>query len=506
MSLPPFSDGFPTDSQQAVAFSYFLTPSEKEEWKGWLSKANDTERDELVEILHDMWIQAKQDAIPAEFGQPQPQVQQQSQPQNQQVRQSYQQAQFVQSQQQNLAPTQAVTQNTEPTQQFQTYSQPQPQTIPQTTQINPQIVSQTVPTTTAEQAQFNPFASQPISQPTLVATPPIITPESISQMQPFAPQLNPMTPPPAVDVKPIITKEPAYSPNPIIADPKNVAPVEFKATLNKPPLPIVEEMELEDDFNFETEEEVVVIPKPQAVKTVVPVISTQNVANPTNLIEEEHELGDFDFEKDEADIKQKSSAQRKTSGIDFSTIRENSSKTDLANIKQSFIEARQSHETVLEGFVDKVTEILSNFEDINDYIEAMTDKVLNINDEVVNQSQDIQALKSATQVRGPALQDQCDEIRYDLEKIAKELRNARIEMKRSNDEIRQRLSILESDSFRQANDGIEARLALIKSDMSKMQEVLNNISNNQLHQTGNNFSLPTQNPRISRLDAVAFRK
>ena len=491
MSLPPFSDGFPIDSQQAVAFSYFLTPSEKEEWRGWLSNANDAERDELVQILHEMWIQAKLETVPAEFGQPQP-VQNQQQPQQQ----------VVQFQQQNLAPTQVSTQNIEPTQQFQTYSQPQPQSIPQTqtTQINPQLITPVAPIITQEQSQVNPFVQ---NQPITPTVPPIITPESISQMQPFAPQLNPMTPPPAVDVKPIITKEPAYSPNPIIADPKNVAPVEFKATLNKPPLPTVEEVEIEDEFDFETEEEVIV-PKPQTIK---PIVVAQNTVNPTNpTVNEEDQLGDFDFEKDEADIKQKSSAQRKTSGIDFSTIRENSSKTDLANIKQSFIETRQSHETVLEGFVDKVTEILSNFEDINDYIEAMTDKVLNINDEVVNQSQDIQALKSATQVRGPALQDQCDEIRYDLEKIAKELRNARIEMKRSNDEIRQRLSILESDSFRQANDGIEARLALIKSDMSKMQEVLNNISNNQLHQTGNNFSLPTQNPRISRLDAVAFRK
>jgi hypothetical protein len=57
MSGQIFKDGFPVDPQSAVGASYFLSDSEKQEWGEWLQTATAEQKQELVEILHSMWIE-----------------------------------------------------------------------------------------------------------------------------------------------------------------------------------------------------------------------------------------------------------------------------------------------------------------------------------------------------------------------------------------------------------------------------------------------------------------
>ena len=99
----------------------------------------------------------------------------------------------------------------------------------------------------------------------------------------------------------------------------------------------------------------------------------------------------------------------------------------------------------------------------------MTDKVLTINDQVINQGEEIQLLKNGTQARGSSLQDQTDEIRYDIEKLIKEIRNVKIEQKRAVDEIRTRLSTMESNSFRNDGNDFELKYNILKSQVEKLQ-------------------------------------
>ena len=130
----------------------------------------------------------------------------------------------------------------------------------------------------------------------------------------------------------------------------------------------------------------------------------------------------------------------------------------------------RSHEKAYIDLVKKNTKIFSDFEDINDYIEAMTDKVLTINDQVINQGEEIQTLKNGTQARGSSLQDQTDEIRYDIEKLIKEIRNVKIEQKRAVDEIRTRLSTIEANSFRNDGNDFELKYNILKSQVEKLQQ------------------------------------
>ena len=230
------------------------------------------------------------------------------------------------------------------------------------------------------------------------------------------------------------------------------------------PSPIIAETKLErktedeDSFEFDSADE---------VET-----SKIEVANNVKQIEKTNKEIESDPEEVFSGDESEPLPTKKLSngGIDFVSIRSNVKKDDIISIKDSFVTSRESQEKSFNEFVEKVTTVICEFEEVNDYIEAMTDKVLTINDEVISQAQDIQDLKNQTQNRGGSLQDQIDEVKYDVEKILKEIRNIRIEIKRSNDEIRSRLSILEADSYRAENDGINQKLSVIKSELSKLQD------------------------------------
>ena len=305
--------------------------------------------------------------------------------------------------------------------------------------------------------------SEPVQGPDVTAVP--------SKPQPAAFSLD--KPPVEAISQPKLTKkdlenDEAYKPSIILADTETNI-----------------EQEDEDSFEFDT---------PEDVET-----SKAKTDTKVKNIEIEGVKLETDSDEQSSHTESKTNKRLSSGGIDFVNIRSNVKKEDISLIKDDFVNLRQLQEKSFENFVDKVATVLCEFEEVNDYIEAMTDKVLTINDEVISQAQDIQDLKNQTQNRGGSLQDQIDEVKYDVEKILKEIRNIRIEIKRSNDEIRSRLSILEADSFRAENDGINQKLSVIKSELSKLQDA---------HVTGiqpQTFSEQFKS-RSSKLDSIKFNK
>ena len=64
MPANTYPDGFPLDPLAAINFSDFLSDSEKEEWKQWLNGSTPEQKNELVDILHSMWIDNQKNAVP----------------------------------------------------------------------------------------------------------------------------------------------------------------------------------------------------------------------------------------------------------------------------------------------------------------------------------------------------------------------------------------------------------------------------------------------------------
>lgn len=54
-----FQDGFPLDPVQAVQAATFLTEQERNEWMSWLNSASPDDKAELVNTLHEIWMESK---------------------------------------------------------------------------------------------------------------------------------------------------------------------------------------------------------------------------------------------------------------------------------------------------------------------------------------------------------------------------------------------------------------------------------------------------------------
>ena len=441
MSVTPFNDGFPNEPQQAINFSYFLTAEEKNEWTQWLQSAGPEQRDELVNILHQMWEQAK--SAPAvenptlinandqnsqnNFQQNQnyPAQNQQNQnsfPQNPQQQNNSQNRQTPNNQYQNngMAGDSSMMQN-QPNQNYypasqqnqqqfanqnnqyqptanlnrpkgmnsqnlndrdynnfgnganinndsnnfsnqsaqnngqftQSFSQPNIQPIASQNNTSVQLDMQKPNTNQSadslnfsnqsrvenQESVYNPFASKPLEmekppvivapEPTYIA--PIITAEpKTKEIQ--KPEFMPKS---ELPTQQSIAKEPVYSPHPLISDPKSLGEIQFKANLNIPTKQakaVAEEEEEkigDKDFVFDNVE----IENP----TLDSIDNNSEIAEPTKSVEPQ---------------------QRKTVGIDFTSIRENANKQALVSIKNEYVQARQIQEQVHANFIDKTTEIL----------------------------------------------------------------------------------------------------------------------------------------------------
>ncbi len=67
MTANTYSDGFPLTPLEAIEFSYFLSEGEKQEWREWLQTATIEQQNELVDILHSMWLDNQKQTVPTAF-------------------------------------------------------------------------------------------------------------------------------------------------------------------------------------------------------------------------------------------------------------------------------------------------------------------------------------------------------------------------------------------------------------------------------------------------------
>jgi hypothetical protein len=449
MSVVPFTDGFPNEPLAAINFSYFLTPDEKKEWMDWLASAKPEQQDELVQILHQMWESAKAEnpngaPAPAATQSAPIQQMQQPQPQMQQPHQNFGQPQMMPPQplqgQGQMPPNFGQTQ-----QQFNP-NFGQPQMMPQG-QMTPQ-----------GQMQPQPQMQQPRPNNNMMGNPAAAAIASLSQSQPPMGMQN---------------MQPQQYAQPMMQQPQ-MPPQYMPQAPMQQPLPPPPVPETAPEFSFDTEEDVKNYVPEKPVEQVIP--QPKAPSKVQKIEEEEIEELDNDFMSDGETVDsdeistEENKTEKQVSGIDFSAIRDNADKEEINKLTDEFLTAREAHEKAYTDLIKKNTKIFSDFEDINDYIESMTDKVLTINDQVINQGEEIQSLKNGTQARGSSLQDQTDEIRYDIEKLIKEIRNVKIEQKRAVDEIRTRLSTIEANSFRNDGNDFELKYNILKSQVEKLQQ------------------------------------
>lgn len=66
-SKTTFPDGFPRLPEEAIEFSDSLSEQEKQEWRTWLLTATPEQQQDLVETLHDIWLDQQKQFLPQNF-------------------------------------------------------------------------------------------------------------------------------------------------------------------------------------------------------------------------------------------------------------------------------------------------------------------------------------------------------------------------------------------------------------------------------------------------------
>lgn len=554
-------EAFPKVASEAIEFSYFLSESEKAEWRDWLKTATPEQQEELVDILYSMWQDNQKNAVPENLGN-----------------------------NTNLAPavTPVAANNPIPVQ-----SQPAP--IFNQPQFNPQpapqpVFNNSVPTTFSNNPnpfqasptnQFPPapaFPSAPIPQPPQFNQPflnpaPVAAPVAPVQSPFPAPTFNPVSQiqepilntnsqfpggglsqpqqqinssaqlpsfepaTPTTFVEPVVavvpsveevkikepeivvpeTKEPEIIPEPIVE--VEVPKIELPAAK-----PEIEAAPIMPTFNFDDEEDEIE-EKEVEVETKRPNdINMESLVNdnkyrPNPILDNDDSDTDFVFNKSGVEPKkiEKAKPVTKTTTtaasdaveteasetsqkvpasedqpIDFNNLKDLDADGVLHEIYNDYRETNDVNQKKFGVFLDKITKVLSNYEIISSHFENLTGKVVNINDKMVAQAQDIQALKDATQTQaGTSIQEQIDDLRFDVDNMEKDLRTLRTETRRKSSEISQQLAGFGANSLQ--NGGLDQKIELIKSEIQNLKLSLNSNPQNSVIATP---GIPTKSSKL----------
>lgn len=467
-----YPDGFPLIPLEAVNFSYFLSDTEKDDWRNWLITATEDQKNELVDTLHSIWLDQQKQSLPQafeansplpiiqtqpesqnsnpqfqpspnynpsqQFTQPQPQIQPQHADFNFQ-----QQPDFGNQSQFQSQPIQ-FNQSQQPTQQQGFNFQAQPQASINIPNQPQQFDFQSIP-----QNNFNTYQQpvQSIAQPQQPIQPnfdyqnqsgqfhqaqqPNLYPENettFSQQSTTIPQTS----------QPIIPQQPISAPvppnNPVIT-------------------PIEEEEDLDfDDFDFDEDDE--------NTETNSETVQSSNVINSSpdknisDPILDDEEIGFDDDEQVEGD---------RTTEPSSTQLLEN----DLSlNSNLSMSQTNPVLDQLYQDMQDKQKQLYNISGSLNDFQGQFLRQVINsmslpaelesqlsrLNRDAINTSQRVQTLEDRTQAKpGDSLQDQINQLRLIIEKNRRNLEYV-IE--------------LQAEEFKEFKSGVTSRLEEVNKQIT----------------------------------------
>jgi hypothetical protein len=197
--------------------------------------------------------------------------------------------------------------------------------------------------------------------------------------------------------------------------------------------------------------------KPNSNQDLKPKNEQKSKDSFNNSSKEEKPTNNSDFGKDAS-----------KNPISFSDLKETGTKEMLNEIYQDYVSTYDTNQRKFMNFLERITKLLSNYENIADHFEDLTKKLLKMNDTIVAQAKDIQLLKNNSQTQGDTpVQVQIDDLQYDLDKLEKEVRTLRTENRRRLDSVDQQLAAVGADNYKE--NGVMQKIELLKSEIQEIK-------------------------------------
>jgi hypothetical protein len=519
-----FDDNFPTNLAQALEFAKpFLNQEDYDTFVNYSeTDISEESKEELIKILHDLWSQRKTMDIPDVFPSNSNQNSPQQNLQNNNMANSNQfqnQGQFPNQQPMQMQGNQPHPQSYPQPDAFGKGFVPAPQMNgmmqgqnPQMNQGMPRPMQQNIPNPGfgvpqnhqnhqmmqgQNQGQLqgqnhqmnqgmqnipNPQFNQPMNQPmtpNYTINPSAVIPPAVMESPTVQAANNPNAtsnriPKPPEPAKPSFDPSQFtfddYEDDDLDLDDESMNIESEKLTADKvstksssyKPSPILDSNGEEEENEFTKLEKS--ISEKKSTESIKETIDENEVVKPSFEFDDTEETPPV---AEEGSIAAESPTQSRATVIDFSSIRNNVRKQELIEITNKFVESNQSNEKTFKELIEKQTKILTEFEDINDYVEAMTETILSLNDQMKTRAQDIQDLRNQTDIKGPSAQSQLDDLGYTLDQIKKDLRGIRVESDRGMKELLSRVAVLEANSYKGDSD-IDARVSVLQSKISQL--------------------------------------
>jgi hypothetical protein len=459
-----YPDGFPMNPQEAINAAYFLSDSERTEWRDWLKTATPEQELELVNILHQMWQDAQKTAVPQAFVEPAQVVPASA---------NTFQAQPVEPSFGSIAPASpaptmapaapvpAMVAPATPTPaapHMEFVAQPVP-VVPQVENTNPfaapapTSVAQPEPVTDLSEDDFAPAptSQQAHEEVAIEHTPTVSTNPYFTEEDESEPEVAPEPTKPEPIVEPEISFEEeevneatAFSDNDFGGSFSSPAPV------TKNPAPVAQPKNNNQPQKQSKQPQPVNQPKP----------TNNNNQQPTQKEDMDHK----DFSKS-LNVR-KSVTQDKLEAV----------YKQYAKIKDEYATAFDRYESNQSEFLNKVMEVVINFESISTYYDSIMSKLFEMNSKIVQQAKEIADVRS--QIDGSrsqaTLPEQIDEVRDTIEKMkedleynSRDIRNFRNDSRTRVSELAGQFAAFSSDTYKQ--EGLLSRLDIMRKEIHDLQ-------------------------------------
>jgi hypothetical protein len=491
-----FDDGFPKKPIDAIEFSYFLSESEKQEWREWILTATSDQQDELVNILHSMWQDNQKNAVPESFAnnvsaplpvapaenrapgnftnsfaanttKPVAQPQENNIPATGTLEPVTPNNQFQQQPQLTPAPSFVQQAKSNPFKSdqppapqspdfFQNQAQPNKPPQPEEYSFDPAF-NQNLPQPQQE-TKNNPFFSSPNSdfQPNFQNPPSQGSITPIPKPQKEEPKPEPFHTKPASNLPAKKPEKENYNPP---KKPENREKVDMDSLVNGKqgyaPNPL-----LNSSFNDDTNQD----PRPFEY-------DKKAQTKPGNPIPKKT------FNPNQKEQNKK----REEDYYDYSKVRQSTAKNELEHIYAELNQTMESQRKYTD-MVRKIAVIIESYDQVTGYFEQIMAKVLNLND-VVRKLTTEQS-KISKQVSDNSLQDEVDSLRRDLDKLTRDFKDENRENRAKFNDLNSELSGIGVDVFGPSG-GAKEKLQILQKEVAEIKKIISSKKPNESQQAQN---------------------
>jgi hypothetical protein len=159
--------------------------------------------------------------------------------------------------------------------------------------------------------------------------------------------------------------------------------------------------------------------------------------------------------------------------FDIKKARETATRAELDGLYKQYLDAKDGNNLYARSYFEaesslmsKVMDIVVNFEQVSDYFESMTEKLLEMNDKIIQQGRDQEAFKSALNTRTQILEDKISIYEGDISRLTSELRDTKSINAKRYQEVSASIVPSYNDSF--GGEGIKQRLDLLDAKIIKV--------------------------------------